>query len=150
MPVALVTGASAGLGVEYARLFAADRYDVVLVARRRDRLEALAAELREKHGVQAYVIPADLADAEAPAQILAEVERLGLEVECLVNNAGLGSNGAFHELNAARELAMVQVNVTALVALTRAFLPGMVLRGRGRILNLGSTGGFQPGPFMAT
>jgi short-subunit dehydrogenase len=148
--VALVTGASAGLGLEYAKLFAADGHDVVLVARRRDRLEALAAELREKHRVQAHVIDVDLAEAGAPERVVAEVQRLGLAVEYLVNNAGFGTSGAFADLDAGREIAMVQVNVTALVALTRAFLPGMVERGRGRILNIGSTAGFQPGPFMAT
>jgi uncharacterized protein len=146
MATALITGASAGLGTEFARLFAADGHDVVLVARRRERLDALAAELT---GVKAHVIAIDLGATDAVAKLVAELERRGLEIDFLVNNAGFGSSGAFHANDAARELEMVQVNVTALVGLTRALLPGMVARGRGRILNLGSTAGFQPGPFMA-
>jgi short-subunit dehydrogenase len=152
MGTALVTGASAGLGTEFAKLFAADGHDVVLVARRKDRLDALAAELRASAGGKApkiHVIAVDLGRADAVATLIAELARLGVEVDYLVNNAGFGSNGAFHALDAARELEMVQVNVTALVALTRALVPGMVARGKGRVLNIGSTAGFQPGPFMA-
>ena len=147
---ALVTGASAGLGLELAKLFAADRHDLVLVARRKDRLDALAAELRAQHGVATHVVAADLAHPDGWRAVVAEVGRLGVEIDFLVNNAGFGSNGAFAELDGEREIAMVQVNVTAVVGLTRAFLPGMIARGRGRVLNLGSTAGFQPGPFMAT
>lgn len=150
IPVALVTGASAGLGRELARLFAADHAALVLVARRRDRLEELAGELRAAGATAVHVVPEDLTDPAAPERIEAAVREAGLEVETLVNNAGFGSNGAFAELDGERELAMVQVNITALVDLTRRFLPGMVARGRGRVLNLGSTAGFQPGPYMAT
>ncbi len=150
MGTALVTGASSGLGVEFARLFAADKHDLVLVARRKDRLDALGAELAQKHGIKAHSIAADLMDPAGPAAVVAEVQRLGLEVDFLVNNAGFGTNGAFHQLDAAKEVGEVMCNVTALVALTRAFLPGMVKRGRGRVLNLGSTAGFQPGAWMAT
>ena len=146
---ALVTGASAGLGLELARLLAADRHDLVLVARRRDRLEQLAAELERVHAVRAHVLAEDLADPAAPARIVEELGRRGLEIEVLVNNAGFGANGPFAELDAARQVGMVQVNVTALVELTRRLLPPMIARGAGRILNLGSTAGFQPGPFMA-
>jgi len=149
MATALITGASAGLGSEFARLFAADKHDLLLVARRRDRLDALAAELSAAHGVKAHVLAADLMDPAAPGAILDEVSRLGLEVEFLVNNAGFGTNGNFWELDAERERGMVEVNITALVVLTRALLPAMVKRGRGRVLNIGSTAGFQPGPFMA-
>ncbi len=149
MGSALITGASAGLGTEYARLFAADRHDLVLVARRRDRLEALAGELAKAHGVRADVVAADLAAPDGVQRVVEEVKRIGVEVEFLVNNAGFGTTGAFASLDEKRELEMVQVNVTTLVALTRAFLPGMVKRKRGRILNIGSTAGFQPGPFMA-
>jgi short-subunit dehydrogenase len=147
--VALITGASAGLGLEFAKLFAADRHDLVLVARRRDRLDALALELSGASGVRVHVIAADLMDPAAPGQIVDDVRRLGLEIEFLVNNAGFGSHGAFWKLDAARERGMVEVNITALVVLTRAFLPDMVRRGHGRILNLGSAAGFQPGPFMS-
>lgn len=148
--VALVTGASAGLGLDLARLFAKDHVDVVLVARRREKLEQLAGELAKEHGIKAHVVAADLGDPGAPQAIFDEVGRLGVTVEFLVNNAGFGSNGAFVELDAKREVEMVQVNVTALLHLTRLFLPGMVARKRGRILNVGSTAGFVPGPYMAT
>jgi short-subunit dehydrogenase len=150
MGIALVTGASAGLGTEFARLFAADGHDVVLVARRRDRLDALAKELSAgEKKVKTHVFTADLAAPEAVQKLVAELGRAGLEIDFLVNNAGFGKSGAFHETDEARQLEMVQVNVTALVALTRALLPGMVARGKGRVLNVGSTAGFQPGPFMA-
>ncbi len=147
---ALVTGASAGLGLEYARLFAADGHDVVLVARRRDKLDELAAALAKDHGSKVTVIAADLQDAGTPARIFAEVKAAGIEIEFLVNNAGFGSNGAFVELATDRELGMIDVNVRALVHLTRLFLPAMVERKRGRVLNIGSTAAFVAGPFMAT
>ena len=149
MGTALITGASAGLGAEYARLFAADKHDLVLVARRRDRLEALARELQSAHGVTARVVTADLGARDGASRVVEDVKRLGLEIEFLVNNAGFGTSGAFVELEVGRQLEMIQVNVAALVALTRAFLPAMVARRRGRILNVGSTAGFPPGPFMA-
>ena len=147
---ALITGASAGLGVELAKLFAADGHDVVLVARRKERLDAVAAELTTKHNVKAYTISADLMKPEAPGAIVSEVKRLGLEIDSLVNNAGFGSLGNFHALDVEKEVGQVQCNVTALVALTGAFLPGMVARRRGRVLNIGSMAGFQAGPTMAT
>jgi short-subunit dehydrogenase len=146
---AIVTGASSGLGAEYAKLFAADGHDLVLVARRRDRLEALARELEAAHGIRAHVLAADLAAPPGAGRVVDEVNRLGVEVEFLVNNAGFGASGALTESDLARLLEMVQLNVTALVMLTRAFLPGMIARRRGRILNVGSTAGFVPGPFMA-
>ena len=149
MATALITGASSGLGLELARLFAADGHDVVLVARRRDRLEQLAGELAKAHGVRAQVIAADLMQAGAVDQIVAELARLGIEIEFLINNAGFGASGRFGAAPYATELGMLQVNVLALTALTHALLPGMVQRGRGRVLNIGSTAGFQPGPFMA-
>lgn len=149
MGTALVTGASSGLGVEYAKLFAADKHDLVLVARRRDRLEALAAELRSAQGVKVSVLAGDLADPRGPGGVIEEARRLDLEIDFLVNNAGLGASGAFAELPLSRELEMIQVNLTALVSLTRELLPGMLARKRGRILNVGSTAGFPPGPFMA-
>jgi short-subunit dehydrogenase len=138
-----------GLGAELARLFAADGHDLVLVARRRDKLEALGAELETKHGVRAVALPEDLGDREAPVRIARELEKRGVAVEFLVNNAGFGTNGAFADLELGRELEMVQVNVMALVHLTRVVLPAMIARRSGRILNLGSTAGFVPGPFMA-
>lgn len=146
---ALVTGASAGLGAELAWLFAADGYDVVLVARRRDKLDALAAAIETKHAVRAIVLVEDLTDAAAPARLVREIENLGVAIEFLVNNAGYGTSGSFADIDLTRELAMITLNVSALVELTRRLLPAMVARGSGRILNIGSTAGFQPGPFMA-
>lgn len=146
---ALITGASAGLGLELAQLFAADKHDVVLVARRKDQLEALATRLAAERGVVARVISADLGDPGAPQRIVDELKRRNVEIEFLVNNAGFGTTGPFVERDLLRELAMVQVNVTSLVHLTGLLLPGMIARKSGRILNLGSTAGFQPGPFMS-
>lgn len=146
---ALITGASVGLGREFAKLCAADGHDVVLVARSHDKLQELADELTTR-GVRAFVVPADLADSAAPAAIEAEVARLGLTIDLLINNAGFGSNGAFLDLDRARELEMVQVNIAALVDLTHRFALGMRARGFGQVLNIASTAGFQPGPFMAT
>jgi short-subunit dehydrogenase len=145
MGTALVTGASAGLGVEFARLFAADGHDVVLVARRRERLDEVAKQVTTK----AHVVPLDLGAPDAVPNLVSELGRIGVQIDFLVNNAGFGTTGAFASADASRELEMIQVNVTALVALTRALLPGMVARGSGRVLNIGSTAGFQPGPFMA-
>lgn len=147
---ALITGASAGLGRELAKLAAADGLNLVLVARRRDRLEELAQALAAAHGVAVRVNVADLADPTAPAAILAETEAAGIAIDCLVNNAGFGSIGPFAQADLARQLEMVAVNVRALVELTHRFLPGMLARKQGRILNLASVAGFVPGPFMAT
>ncbi len=145
-PTALITGASAGLGREYARRFAADGHDLVLVARRRDRLEALAGELCREHGIEVRVIAEDLSDPGAPGRIQAELRHAGIAIEALVNNAGLGAFGAVLDQPLERQLQMIQVNVVALVALTRRLAPDMVERGRGRILNVGSVAAFQPGP----
>ena len=147
---ALVTGASAGLGRELASLFAKDGHDVVLVARSEDKLRALATDLAEAHGVAAHVVVADLGAHEGAARVDEAVKALGVPVDFLVNNAGFGSNGAFLDLERTRELEMVQVNVTSLVDLTHRFVAPMRARGRGRVMNIASTAGFQPGPFMAT
>jgi len=147
---ALVTGASAGLGHDFATLLAADGHDLVLVARRRDRLETLVRSLADAHRIRAVPVVADLTDPGAAERVVAEVDRLGLALDVLVNNAGAGRTGAFAQSPTATELGMVQLNVTALVQLTSLLLPRMLARGRGRILNVGSTAGFVPGPFMAT
>jgi short-subunit dehydrogenase len=146
---ALITGASTGIGAELAWLFAADKHDVVLVARRRDKLDALASEIQAKHSVSAHVIVDDLGSPGAAERIVKELGTRGIEIEFLVNNAGFGSTGAFAEAELARELEMVQVNIVALVQLARLLLPPMIARKSGRILNIGSTAGFLPGPFMA-
>jgi short-subunit dehydrogenase len=146
--VALVTGASAGIGKEIARVLAAD-HDLVLTARRGDELNALAAELRQSLGATCHVVPADLAVPAAPRQLFDAASAAGLSIDVLVNNAGFGHIGPFADADPGRMLKMIQVNVAALTELTGLFLPGMRTRGRGRILNVGSVAGFQPGPIMA-
>jgi len=146
----LITGASSGIGEALARRLAAERRPVALVARRTDRLERLAGELRAAHGGDVQVITADLVKPGAGAALQAEVERRGIVVDWLVNNAGFGTHGRFAELPVAREVEEIQLNVAALVELTGRFLPAMVERRRGAVLNVASVGGFGPGPFMAT
>jgi short-subunit dehydrogenase len=144
---ALVTGASGGIGEELARLFAADGHDLVLVARSRDKLARLSDELRAKHGVGARVLASDLARREAPREIFDELQ--GVTVDALVNNAGFGSYGPFAETDLKSELDLLEVNVVALTHLTKLFLPGMLARRRGYVMNVASTAAFQPGPLMA-
>jgi uncharacterized protein len=145
---ALITGASSGIGLELARLFAADKSNLVLVARNQDKLESLAEELR-RDGMKVSVLPMDLADSKAPQAIFDELTGQGITVDVVVNNAGFGAMGTVANLPLDRQLQMIQVNVLALTHLTRLFLPGMIERRRGGILNVGSTAGFQPGPNMA-
>lgn len=147
---ALVTGASAGLGEALARRLSARGYDLVLVARRADRLEALAADLAKAHGAHSLVVAQDLATAAGVEAVLGAVAGARIEVEVLVNNAGFGSIGPFTRSPLERELRQVDVNVRALVSLTRQFLPAMVARRSGVVMNLGSTGSFLPVPYMAT
>ncbi len=147
---ALVTGASGGIGKELAQLFAADGHDVVLVARSAKKLEEIAGDLTKAHGIKAHVVVADLGDHAASAVVAEQVSRRGLTIDFLVNNAGFGSNGAFVDLELNRELEMIDVNVRALVELTHHFAGPMRERRFGRIMNIASTAGFQPGPYMAT
>ena len=147
--IALVTGASAGIGAALAHGLASRGHSVGLVARRRERLEALAGELSDAHGVRAEVLPADLADAGERDRLAAEVEGLGLAVETLVNNAGFGVYEPFGESRRERELEQVRLLVEAVVDLSARYLPGMLERGRGAIVNLGSSAGFQPMPGSA-
>lgn len=149
MAYALITGASGGLGLALAHEFAAHKHDLVLVARRRDILEQVAADLRTR-GVVVEIIVADLSQPGACAEICSTLQARDLQIEWLVNNAGVGSNGKFWELDTQKELDQIAINVTALVELTRRLLPAMVARKRGCVLNIGSTAGFQAGPFMAT
>ena len=144
MGVTVITGASAGLGVEFARQCRRSGDELVLVARRRDRLEALAAELGSSH-----VIALDLAKPGAPARLLEEVGKLGLEIDTLINNAGFGVTGRFDKAPADRLIEMIDLNVRALTETCRLVLPAMVERGRGAILNVASTAAFQAGPNMA-
>ena len=143
---ALLTGGSAGIGYELARELAAHGHDLVLVARRQDRLEAAAGTLEGKYGVRVITIPSDLADPDSPQRIFDAVRAEGIQIDILVNNAGFGLGGEFADTDIDRELDMVQVNVSALVHLTKLFMQPMILRKSGRILNLGSTAAFQPGP----
>jgi short-subunit dehydrogenase len=145
----LITGASAGIGLELARLFAADKSNLVLVARRHDRLTRLADELHARHGVTVQTIAADLAEPQAPQSIYEQLAASGVAVDVVVNNAGFGAVGSIAELPLQRQLDMIQVNITSLAHLTRLFLPAMLGRGRGGVLNVGSTAAFQPGPFLA-
>ena len=142
--VTVITGASAGLGVEFARQCRARGDELVLVARRRDRLEALASELGSAH-----VVALDLARPEGPSNLLAEVGKLGLEVDTLINNAGFGLIGRFASAPPERLLEMIDLNIRALTETCRLFLPAMVERRRGAILNVASTAAFQAGPNMA-
>jgi short-subunit dehydrogenase len=144
-PIALVTGASSGIGAHLARELARDGYDLVLAARGVESMQKLAAEL----SAQSIVIAADLSKPGAAAGLAREIEIRGLEIDTLINNAGLGSTGAFAESDATRVSEMLEVNVVALTELTRALLPGMIARKRGRIMLVASTAAYQPGPFMA-
>lgn len=146
---ALITGASSGIGWELAKLLAADGCRLVLVARRTDRLQQLAAELARDHRTECLVIPLDLTQPDAPAQLVAAVAERGWDVDILVNNAGFGQLGRFAEISRERQLDMIQLNIKTLVDLTHRFLPGMQARRRGRVLNVGSTASFQPGPNCA-
>lgn len=147
--VALITGASSGIGLELAKLFAADGHELILVARRAEALEALAATLRAKHGATVHVWPEDLAEVTAPKRIAERAASEGLAVDILVNNAGFGAWGSFADLTLDNQLDMLKVNMTALTELTHRFLPGMRQRRSGRILNLASVSAFQPGPYLA-
>ncbi|MGI8618056.1 MAG: SDR family NAD(P)-dependent oxidoreductase [Gemmatimonadaceae bacterium] len=148
-PTALITGASAGIGAELAKVFAGHDYDVVLVARRRDALEALAGTLEGKHGITATVIVDDLGDPEAPERIFVAVRDARIDVDVLVNNAGFGLGGEFSETPIERETAMVQVNITSLMHLTKLFIAPMLRRRSGFVLNVASTAAFFPGPGMS-
>jgi hypothetical protein len=146
---ALITGASGGIGEAFARRLAALGKNLVVVARSKDRLEALAEELAAQHGVQTHVIGADLARSDAAASVLAETERLGLRVDLLVNNAGFGKAGDFAEIPLEVQADMVRLNINTLVELTRLYLPAMRQHRRGGVINVASNAAFQPVPYMA-
>lgn len=145
---ALITGASSGIGLELARLFAQDKHDLVLVARSVDKLQALAAELR-KEGIRCEVLSKDLQLENAPAEIFQWCQEKNISIDYLVNNAGLGDFGFFHESEWGPQKAMIQVNMNALTHLSHLFIPGMVKKGSGKVLNIASTAAFQPGPYMS-
>ncbi|MDV6374067.1 SDR family NAD(P)-dependent oxidoreductase [Deinococcus arenicola] len=146
---ALITGASSGIGAAIARQLAARGANVILVARSEGKLRALADELSLQYDVEAEVMAADLSRPDAGKALQAQVQARGLQVDLLVNNAGFGGFSEFAQQDQAEIGEMIAVNITALTDLTRRFLPGMLERGRGRVLNVASTAAFIPGPLMA-
>lgn len=147
--IALITGASSGIGWELAKVFAQHGHPVVLVARSTEKLEQLAQELHSSFPVHAFAITADLAESDAPEKIAEELRRRDMRVDILVNNAGFALEGRFAQLDLRRQLDMIQVNVAAIAHLTRIFLPEMIRRNRGGVLNVASTAAFQAGPLWA-
>ncbi len=146
---ALITGASSGIGLELAKLFAQSGRNLILVARSQNKLEELRKELVIKHSVHVEVIVADLAEVDAAENLVAEINSRKLVADVLVNNAGFGELGRFDEIEVNRQLNMVRLNVVTLMHLTRLLLPEMLKRNGGGILNVASTAAFQPGPNMA-
>jgi short-subunit dehydrogenase len=148
-PIAVVTGASSGIGREFARLLAEAGYDLVVVARRSDLLSELAASLTKTTGCRVWVRSYDLSSPEACESFAASLGEMHSDIDVLINNAGFGLRGPFAALPPGEQLELLRLNVLAVTHLTRLFLPGMIRRGRGRILNMASTSAFQPGPHMA-
>jgi short-subunit dehydrogenase len=146
---ALITGASGGIGYELAKLFARDRYNLVLVARSADQLNQVATELQNQFAITAKTLALDLAAAPAATFLFDQMQREGVEVDVLVNNAGFGAFGDFASMDEDEILGQIQLNVSALTQLTRLFLPAMLARRSGKIMNVASTAAFQPGPLMA-
>ena len=148
--VVLITGASSGIGEALARRVARDGRSVAITARRTERLEETAKEIRSAFGVDTHVLTQDLSDPGAPETLAAQIEERGLVVDWLVNNAGFGTHGRFADMPLERELQEIRLNVMALVELTHRFLPGMLRRGRGLVMNVASVGAYIPSPYMAT
>ncbi len=146
---ALITGASGGLGLEFAKLCAEDGYDVVLVARNENKLNQIKVDLESQYKITAYVCPADLSAVDAAETVYQYTEEQKLNIEILINNAGFGDAGAFHERDWKKQYEMVQVNIVALMQLTHLYTPGMISRKRGRIMNLSSVAAFCAGPYMS-
>ena len=147
---ALITGASGGIGEALAREFAKDGSDLILVARSKDKLDKIAADLAKKHGIAAIAIPTDLSLPHAAQKLFDDVQERGIHVDALVNNAGIMELGAFDEISTARHLELVQINVVAPTEMTSLFLSPMIARGNGHILNVASIAAFQPIPSLAT
>lgn len=145
---ALITGASNGIGEEFARQLAAKGCHLLLTARSKDKLDSLARELEGKHGIHAAVFQYDLSDPESPKRLFEEVSQRGLQVDLLINNAGFGRCGSF-ENDRGEDARMILLNVNALVTLTRLFIPAMLERKKGGVINVASTASFQPLPFMS-
>ncbi|MEM7063742.1 MAG: SDR family oxidoreductase [Cyanobacteria bacterium P01_B01_bin.77] len=147
---ALITGASGGIGYELAKVFASHDYDLILVARSTDKLLQLQTDLAQSHDIQTHVISQDLSQSDSPSALFDQIQQQELTVGVLVNNAGFGDYGPFASADWAKQSALLQLNMVTLTQLTRLFLPLMLERGSGKILNVASTAAFQPGPFMAT
>jgi len=147
--VALITGASTGIGKELASIHAEKGGDLVIVARSKDKLEELKTTLEKKHSVNVMVTAKDLGAPNAPKEVYDEIKKAGIEIEYLINNAGFGALGKFHELELERQVNMINLNVTSLTILTRLFLPDFVKKNKGKILNVSSTASFMPGPLQA-
>lgn len=150
MKVTLITGASSGIGEQFARQLAAEKHDLVLVARSEKALHELCDELMLKHHITAHYVVLDLTDDDAHTKLFEETEKHNFEVDWLINNAGFGSYGDFAKLDLDHELRMVDLNIRTLVALTHRYLPAMRERKSGKIINVSSAAGFQPIPFMST
>ncbi len=150
MAVALITGASSGIGEQFAYALAGEGYTLVLTARRKDRLEAVAAQARRRGAPEVKIFAADLSQRDAASRLYGDITAGGLKIELLVNNAGFGTRGRFDHLPLERELEQIDLNITALVALTHLFLPDMIAARQGTIINVSSTAAFQSVPFMAT
>ncbi len=146
---ALITGASAGLGVEFAKNFARDGHNIVLAARRTERMEQIAEELMKKHGVKIKVLGRDLSNMDEVQAVFETLQRDNIHIDFLVNNAGFGDWGNFHESDWAKIEGMLDLNIKALTKLTYLFMKPMIQKGEGKILNVASMAAFQPGPLMA-
>ncbi|MDR0767293.1 MAG: SDR family oxidoreductase [Methanosarcinales archaeon] len=146
---ALITGASSGIGYEYSKIFASHGYDLVLVARNEEKLKAVKAELEGQHDISAFVIAKDLSQKDAAQEIFEQTEHEGIEVNVLVNDAGFGDYGRYADADWKKQYDMVQVNVLALMQLTKLFLPQMLQRKEGKILNMASIAAFSTGPYMS-
>jgi short-subunit dehydrogenase len=146
----LITGASAGIGYELSKIFAQNGYNLVLVSRNKQRLEAIAKEIENQHDIQAKVILKDLSKTSAPQELYDEIVSAGMDIDVLVNNAGFGINGKFTEFNADKHMELIQVNITSLTLLCNLFGRDMVKRRSGSILNVASTAAFQAGALMST
>ena len=145
---ALVTGASSGIGEAFARELASKGVHLILVARSKDRLEALGAELTKIHGIQTHIFELDLSFQEAPYRLFEQLQKSRISVDLLINNAGFGRAGFFEDVSAEKDNEMLLVNINSLVALTHLLLPDMLVKGRGGIINVASTAAFQPLPFL--
>lgn len=143
--MAVITGASSGIGMELARLFAADGYDLIVTARRAERLQLLSDELRKAHGISVHIIQMDIAQPFAAATLWQDINNITSDIDVLVNNAGFGDSGNFAEEQPENIERMIHLNISTLTSLTRNVLPGMIARKRGNILNVSSLAGFQPG-----